>query len=171
MGLAEIPIASGSGEILLLRKVGLSVLPLNALRNKLTFSWCSCSPGSGCGSSPCASRGRAAVGHTRRRRRWSSSVADGRSRRSCRSGPAWKKEKGDRLQVWGAGRGLAWPEASTGFDECFPVTLRNGAFLAGPAVRLNSSFRSMSSSRKTSSAGPSSTSSWPCTHQGQGQGH
>lgn len=67
--------------------------------------------------------------------------------------------------------GLAGPEASTGFDACFPVTLRKGAFLAGPVVRLNSSLRSMSSSRKTSSAGPSSTSSWPCTHQGQSQGH
>lgn len=57
-------------------------------------------------------------------------------------------------------------EASTGFDESFfGVTLRKGAFLAGPAVRLNSSLRSMSSSRKTSSAGPSSTSSCPCTQQ------
>lgn len=136
------------------------------LWNKQICCWC-CSPGSDCGSSPCASRGRAAVGRTRRPCRWGSSAAGGRSRRSCRSWPAGKHERGqERSREVERGRSLHHLEASTGFHECFfGVTLRKGAFLAGPAVRLNSSLRSMSSSRKTSSAGPSSTSSCPCTQQ------
>lgn len=72
------------------------------------------------------------------------------------------------LQVWEPYRLITPPlqEEKSSENKYLPhqqmfggfCTLRKGAFLAGPAVRRKSSLRSMSSSRKTSSAGPRRTS-------------
>lgn len=111
-------------------------------------------PENGYGSSPGVSREQAAAGRSRKQHPWRFSVVDGRSLHSYNSFPAEETPPYH----------LVLPYLSLHITVlyyrhfCFS-TFRKGTFLAGPAVRLNSSLRSISSSRKTSSAGPSRTSS------------
>lgn len=105
-------------------------------------------PENGCGSSPDGSKGRAAAGQWRKQCPSRFSAVGGRTLPSYHSSPAGREifrkqilSLINHLQMFGGG-----------------CTLRKGAFLAGPAVRRKSSLRSMSSSRKTSSAGPRRTS-------------